>query len=105
MILSRIEPLFKELFRKNVQYRATGISIHHFLTEETHTHDLFGASARAQGDMAVFGALDSLNRRFGRGTVLLAASMKASSHKDPDRRKSHAKREYIHMPVGMEKKA
>jgi len=105
LILEQINPMFAELFRPSVQYRATGISIHHFVTEHTQTHDLFGASVEAGREMKVFSTLDRLNKRFGRGTVLLASSMKAGIHRDPDRRKRNAKREYVKMPAQYMKKS
>ncbi len=98
VILAHIKPLFDELFHPRVLYRATGISLHHFLTEDTVTEDLFGESTKLREKLEVFSAADSLNKRFGRGTVVLASSMRASSHRDPDRRKKDAKRSYIEMP-------
>jgi DNA polymerase-4/DNA polymerase V len=105
VILAQIKPLFAELFKNRRLYRATGISIHHFLTADTQTHDLFGETKIAQEDMRVFSALDKLNKRFGRNTVVLASSMKASSHRDPDRRKKNAKRAYVEMPAQYAKKS
>jgi DNA polymerase-4/DNA polymerase V len=105
LILAQIQPLFAELFQSRTLYRATGISLHHFVTSATQTHDLFGESRAAAGEMPVFLALDRLNKRFGRGTVTLASSMKASSHRDPDRRKKNAKRECIDMPAQYAKKS
>jgi hypothetical protein len=105
MLLAQIEPLFKELFRARVPYRATGVSLHGFVTHDTQTHDLFGETRRAQGEMRVFSALDSLNKRFGRGTVVLAASMQAGIHRDPDRRRKNAKRPGVAMPAQYAKKS
>jgi len=104
-VLAQIEPLFRGLFRPGTPYRATGVSIRHFVTEDSQTRDLFGESLALGKEAEVFKAFDALNRRFGRGTVALASSMKASSHKDPDRRKKNAKREYVPMPRGREKKS
>lgn len=104
-ILAQIKPLFAELFQNRTLYRATGVSIHHFVTKDTQTHDLFGETKVAQEDMRVFSALDSLNARFGRGTVTLASSMKAGIHRDPDRRKRDAKRAYVRMPAQYAKKS
>lgn len=105
VVLSQIRPMFSELFKSGTLYRATGISLHHFVTQQTQTHDLFGESRSAAKEMAVFSALDTLNRRFGRGTVTLASSMKASSHRDPDRRKKNAKRNSVAMPAQYAKKS
>ncbi len=105
IILAQIEPIFRELFQNRTLYRATGISLHHFVTNDTQTHDLFGATLEAADDMKVFSALDRLNKRFGRGTVVLAASMNASRHRDPDRRRRNAKRGYVSMPAQYSKKS
>ncbi len=105
IILEHLKPLYSKLFRSGELYRATGVSLHHMIKKGAQTEDLFGEIRNAAEEMRVFSALDTLNKRFGRGTITLASSMKASLHHDPDRRKRNAKREYIPMPPDLMKKS
>lgn len=103
-ILAQIEPLFKAMYKGGVPYRATGISLTNFTTITTHTNDLFGESITSQEESTIFEMIDTLNRRFGRSTLMLGASMLATKHREPERRKRNALRKSFHMPHEFRKK-
>ncbi len=104
-VLRELAPRFNKLFLKGVPYRATGVSLSNLVTERSATPDLFGESAKVIEQEQVFMAVDTLNKRYGSGTVVLAASMKALLHREPERRKKNATRPTrITMPPYLHKK-
>lgn len=104
-ILHMIQLKFAELFRPGVLYRATGVSLHHMVTEAAFVPDLFGKSREMGEVLPVFDAMDALNRRYGRDTMTLGASLLAVQHKEPQRQKKSAQRHASAlMPLSLRKK-
>lgn len=104
-ILRQIRPKFEELFRPTLLYRATGVSLHHMVTEAAFVPDLFGKSEEMGDTLPVFDVIDALNRRYGRDTLTLGTSLAALHHKEPQRRKNNAQRPTsVVMPSYLRKK-
>lgn len=104
-ILRAVEKRFNEMFVANILYRATGISLRALVREDAATVDLFGATEKVNEYEKILYAVDKLNHRYGGATVMLASSMKAFNHREPDRRKNNGKRKsFVHLPLEQKKK-
>ncbi len=79
-ILKWVSKHFDSIYRKEVLYRATGVSLKRF-SEEDIQKDLFGESVVAEESAAVFRSVDTLAKRYGEHTVYLASSHGAFRHK------------------------
>ena len=77
VMLERIRERFDEVYARGIPYRATGVTLRGLVTEGTVTPDLFGAYDRGRKRDHAFGALDTMNARYGRNTVYLGSSMQA----------------------------
>jgi DNA polymerase IV len=76
-ILAEIQNYTSRVFKKGIQYRATGIALCE-LYENTNTQlDLFGAAAKSQAHMEVFKSLDEIAEKYGKHAVFLGSSFKA----------------------------
>jgi DNA polymerase-4/DNA polymerase V len=74
-IIREIRKAFKEVYKPNTLYRATGVTLSE-LTDIDHVQsDLFGASRRTDAWGAVFHALDKIDKKFGSKTIVLASSL------------------------------
>ncbi len=76
-ILSGITPLFNKFFVPGIQYRATGMTLADMRPAAVEQQDLFGAHGRAEAERAVYGVVDALGHKYGKGAVHLAGSMQA----------------------------
>lgn len=92
-ILKVVQPHFELLFRANTLYRATGVTLRALVPNDAVTADLFGEAGRGEERAVILESIDALNRRFGKDTVFLGASVQALKHTEPDRRKKEAKRQ------------
>ncbi len=72
-----IEAHFDEVFTPGVEYRASGFSLYSITADHAETADLFGESVRILERKPSLDAIDSLNKRFGSGTIFFAESMQA----------------------------
>ena len=77
-ILRAIMMQFDEVYEPSIEYRATGVTLRALVVERAMTYDLFGAMKReeehSQGKLR---AVDAINRRYGRYTIVLASSLPA----------------------------
>ena len=94
-IITALKPHFDAVFRPDVLYRATGITLYTLVEEEAATLDLFGTSVAAASS-EVFKAVDQLNRKYGRRTVYLGSSLTAlAARADTGSREKHTR---VQMP-------
>ena len=104
-ILRHVQEHFERMFVPNILYRATGISLRGIIEEKMATLDLFGETLKTDENSKLLEAVDRLNKRYGKETVLLAQSLKAVNHHDPDRQHNLARRAaYVRLPVEQRKK-
>ena len=76
-IISLVKKYFDKVYRPNILYRATGVSLKMFTKEEGIRADLFGESEKTEKNAVVFKTIDCLAHRYGEQSVFLASSMKA----------------------------
>ncbi len=64
----------KRIYRPGYKYKKAGVMLMNLSTEGARQSTLFEESRDAQTSAAVMGALDALNKRFGRDTVKIASA-------------------------------
>ncbi|MES2224849.1 MAG: DNA polymerase IV [Patescibacteria group bacterium] len=77
VILQKVLERFDEAYKKGIEYRATGISLRRLVPEDRQTHDLFGEVAASHDTKKLLGAVDAMNKRYGKQTVFLGSSLSA----------------------------
>lgn len=75
--LRLVEEHFDSVFIPGTLYRATGFGLYDIRPEHAEIPDLFGESARVARHAPLISAVDALNRKYGRHTVALGASLEA----------------------------
>jgi DNA polymerase-4/DNA polymerase V len=103
-LIRTLSPHFYELFIPGIQYRATGVTLHTLISAAAVTPDLFGESVRVGSRAKVFGAVDAINRRYGRNTLHTGASL-LSYAATPARRGLHEGRLRFLLPIEQRQKA
>jgi len=78
-MLALIASRFDGVYAEDILYRATGVTLRSLVADVSVTPDLFGAHAEQCGKRSAFAALDLVNRKYGRGTILLGSSLAAAS--------------------------
>lgn len=76
-VLAGVTPLFEQMFRPGILYRATGVTLGAVRPVTVKQADLFGADIESEGNARVFAALDQLGHKYGKHAVHLGSSMKA----------------------------
>ncbi|MEK7615768.1 MAG: DNA polymerase IV [Patescibacteria group bacterium] len=76
-ILLSLQAAFDMIYVSGTQYRATGVFLIKLAPERFDQPDLFGKILKALNVRKVYDAVDALNRKYGKYTVGLAASLKA----------------------------
>ena len=76
-----IEEKFKEVYKKGVLYRTTGVTLEELVGENTAQMDLFGGGARAKKFESIHKQIDSLEDKYGKRVVYLASTHEALKHK------------------------
>lgn len=82
-MLKEIAKQFPKVFKKGVQYRATGVALLKLSENKNTQLDLFGESAKLEGLSKVFESVDELSERYGKHVVYLgssSAAMQFSAH-------------------------
>jgi DNA polymerase-4/DNA polymerase V len=76
-ILKAVEEYYPNLFRKNTEYRASGITLMKLVGEGEVQMDLFGAVKKSEGLTRIFESVDELSERYGKHVLFLGSSMDA----------------------------
>jgi DNA polymerase-4 len=104
LVLRAVAPLFERMFVAGILYRATGISLRSLVPQDAATIDLFGQTQVVNEREALLRAIDLLDRRYGGQTVILASSLKAVNHREPDRQGKVRRTTFVHLPIEQKKK-
>lgn len=99
--LRAIEAHFDDIYEPGERYRATGIGLYALTAGDSVTPDLFGRSEALMRGAPLIGALDRLNRKYGRHTLFLAESLAAVTGSE-EARSGRGKR--FALPVHQRKK-
>ncbi|MEX2010224.1 MAG: hypothetical protein WD874_00245, partial [Parcubacteria group bacterium] len=76
-VLDAIKSTFDMVYRPNVPYRATGVTLSGLVPEGLAQNDLFGRGAKSASWQAVFNTVDKLDRRYGSRTLILGSALEA----------------------------
>jgi len=76
-IVSTIKPLFRELYKRGVRYRSTGVVLAGLQEDIAIQGSLFEDPLKLVDMKEVYTAIDSLAKKFGKHTVHTASSLKA----------------------------
>lgn len=90
-MLAHIARRFDEVYKTEILYRASGVTLRLLATEGSVTPDLFGAYEGARSKGSAFAALDRMNHKYGRDTVYLGSSMQAFARPEANYRKRAAR--------------
>jgi DNA polymerase-4/DNA polymerase V len=80
-IIDQIQREFPKLFRKNTEYRATGVILRNISQEERYQPDLFGETFEREDSNLIFKIIDRLSQKFGKNTLFLAGSLLSRKEK------------------------
>lgn len=72
---SLLKKPFEKIFKKDVMYRATGVTFYGLIKNSHVSRDLFGESERLETANKVFNVVDSLSEKFGNNTVFIGSSL------------------------------
>jgi DNA polymerase IV len=79
-IVEALRPSFNMLFKRNVLYRATGVTLGK-LDEDTELQpDLFGKHIKAKNMKKVFDSIDGIKNKYGKHSVCLGSSYMANKY-------------------------
>lgn len=81
-ILKAVRPIFDELFRPRIPYRATMITLLG-LEVPLGQPDLFGTSVKVEGYRRLYAGVDHIRKKYGKHTVHLGASYLAQKFAQP----------------------
>lgn len=73
-IISAIEKRIESVLHEGESYRATGVTLHDLVPEETTINNLFDVTKRSERLRKVYRQIDEVNERYGHLVVRLAAS-------------------------------
>jgi len=85
-ILSAISPLFAQVYRQNVLYRATGITMSDLAPVEAGQVGLFDEAQKSRNNRLTK-AVDAIDRKYGKHSVFLASSMQKENTSKSARKK------------------
>lgn len=81
-LLSIAREKFKEIYRENILYRTTGVTLHELVPDVASQKDLFGGTDRANKFELIHKQIDELEEKHGRRIVYLASTHKALKRKE-----------------------
>jgi DNA polymerase-4/DNA polymerase V len=76
-ILREVARFFPHVFKRDMRYRATGITLTHLSRHGSKQLDLFGKVRQSEGIKLVFDSIDSISERYGKHAVFLGSSFEA----------------------------
>jgi DNA polymerase-4 len=77
-VLKLIERQFDEVYAEGILYRASGITLRSLVSDKARMPDLFGETKELEQKERSFGAIDVLNKKYGKQTLFLASSLQAA---------------------------
>lgn len=103
--LRLIESQFDAIYRPDTLYRATGFGLYGIVPNHATMPDLFGTTVRIESQASLINAVDSINRKYGKHTVSLAASLDALTRETSAKRERAKRgRTGIRLPITLRKK-
>ncbi len=78
-VMSIVRKLYDQLYRSNVEYRATGVVLTHLQADEAIQMNLFEDPLRLEAQKKIFTSVDDLAKKYGKHTVFLGGSLRAQT--------------------------
>jgi DNA polymerase-4/DNA polymerase V len=94
-ILELLQKAFLSIYRKNVFYRATGVTLGGLESDTILQEDLFGTTQREEDHKTVFRTVDQIECDMGKGTVFLASSFASVLRHKAERKKREPLKELL----------
>lgn len=82
ILISLINKYFNEVYRSDVMYRTTGISLNGLTPNTSSQADLFGGTDRANKFEIIHSQIDKLEDKYGRRIAYLASTHNAMTHEE-----------------------
>jgi len=79
-IMKLVSEYFPQVFKKGIQYRATGITLMKLTNGDGAQLDLFGGVLKSEGLKQVFNSVDEISAKYGKHAIFLASSLKAMNN-------------------------
>ena len=86
-IIKNIRECLHTIYKKDVLYRATGITLHSLKAPGNSTLDLFGNMLQAEEAKPLYNAIDSINKKYGQRSLFLGSSARAMKHSQVSRKR------------------
>ncbi len=101
-MMNAVEKEFDKVFRKGIEYRASGIVLHSIRDSSVYQPDLFNMQAPSDDRNHVYTFVDAVFNKWGRGSIFIAASL-LSRLNDKKRHKETEKEklEYVWLRMGI----
>lgn len=81
VLISLIKEQFNNIYRENILYRTTGVTLHDLVPNSASQRDLFGGTERAGKFELIHKQIDSLEEKYGKKVVYLASTHNALKNK------------------------
>ena len=73
-ILDLVNKNFKQLYRENVLYRASGVILSDLVSDDVNQQDLFDFSKKQEQVSSVLSVVDKIDEKYGKKTIFLGSS-------------------------------
>jgi DNA polymerase-4/DNA polymerase V len=81
ILMNLVREKFKEMYRRGLQYRTTGVTLQELVPSCASQGDLFGGTERAHKFEQIHKQIDSLEEKYGKRVVYLASTHNALKNK------------------------
>jgi nucleotidyltransferase/DNA polymerase involved in DNA repair len=97
IILKEIKNFISKVYQKNESYKGTGVSLYDLRSKDMVTNDLFGQSvAMDVSSNSKLKAIDSLNKKYGKWTVMHASSLNSILRRNKEEEERNKKDNFIY---------
>lgn len=90
-IILAIKPQFDRLFRGDLMYRATGVTLSGLVQNDLRNETLFGPAPGVEKSRVVYQAVDRLANKYGRQSIFLGSSLTAIKADEKEELQSEAR--------------
>ncbi len=81
ILISILQNKFKEMYKKGIIYRTTGVTLHDLVPSHSSQADLFGGTERAGKFEHIHKHIDFIEKKYGKHLVYLASTLNALKNK------------------------
>ncbi|MDQ3077124.1 MAG: DNA polymerase IV [bacterium] len=101
-MMNAVEKEFDSVFKKGIEYRASGIVLHSIRDASVYQADLFNMQAPSDERNHVYTSVDQIFNKFGRGSIFIASSLISRLHDKKKQRDTEKERlEQVWLRMGI----